>query len=140
MTPRVDVDAPPESVWAVLTAVDDWPDFVPTVQALHRESPSGTGLGPDARVRIKQPGMPPLVWQVTEFDDEGRSFTWTARSGGVITTGGHRVTESPGGSVLELSIDQRGPLAPLVRAVLGGRTRRYVETEARSIKARAESA
>lgn len=140
MTTRVDVDAPPEAVWAVLTAVEAWPAFVPTVESLRRESPGGSGLGTDVRVRIKQPGMPALVWRVTEFD-EGTSFTWTASSGGVTTTGGHRVTARPGGgSVLELTLDQKGPLAPLVRRILRARTRRYVRTEAHSIKARAESA
>ncbi len=135
---RVEIDAPPATVWAVLTAVDAWPSYVPTVDSLHRETPGA--LGPDARVRIKQPGLPELTWRVTEFD-EGTSFTWTAKSGGVTTTGGHRVTaRTGGGSLLELTLDQRGPLAPLVRTLFGGRTRRYIETEARSIMARAESA
>lgn len=136
VTVRVEVEAPPERVWEVLTAVGDWPGFVPTVDRLRPETPGP--LGPGSRVRIKQPGMPELTWRVTAFA-EGTSFTWAARGGGVTTTGGHHVApRRDGGSVLELSIDQRGPLAPLVRAVFGARTRRYVETEARSIKDRAE--
>lgn len=136
VTVRVEVDAAPERVWQVLTTVAEWPDFVPTVDRLHVETPGP--LGPGSRVRIKQPGMPELVWRVTDHT-AGTSFTWTARGGGVATTAGHRVTGTRGGSVLELSIDQRGPLAPVARALFGARTRRYVETEARSVKARAEA-
>ncbi|MDT0381559.1 SRPBCC family protein [Streptomyces sp. DSM 42041] len=137
VTTQVGIDAPPERVWEVLTAVGDWPDFVPTVDRLTVETPGPLGHG--SRARIKQPGMPALRWRVTAFE-AGASFAWTARGGGVTTTGGHRVAPRPGGgSLLELSIDQRGPLAPLVRAVFGARTRRYVETEARSVKARAEA-
>jgi hypothetical protein len=90
--------------------------------------------------RVKQPGMPALVWHVTELA-LGRAFTWEARSGGIVTIARHDISPADGGgSEVTLGIDQRGPIAWLLHLCFGGRTRRYVEAEARGLKRRAEVA
>jgi hypothetical protein len=89
--------------------------------------------------RVKQPGMPALVWRVTELA-LGRAFTWEARTGGMVTVASHDISPADGGSAVTLSIDQHGPIAWLVHLCFGGRTRRYVEAEARGLKRRAEVA
>ncbi|WP_182887400.1 SRPBCC family protein [Microbispora sp. H10885] len=133
----VDIDASQERVWRILADVVRWPEFLPTMT---RVAYTGDGpLGPGVRVRIKQPALPPMVWEVTEFTD-GTSFTWRAASGGVVTVAGHVLTPRPGGGVsVLLTIAQSGPLAPLVGLLTGGRTRRYVRTEAESLKRRCEA-
>lgn len=97
------------------------------------------GLGLGSQVRISQPGMRPLVWTVSEFE-QGRSFTWTSSVGGVTTVGSHAVHPLGGErcSQLILGLTQRGALAPVVGLLLGRRTRRYVGLEAAGLKAAAE--
>lgn len=132
---QVEVEAPPENVWQVVSDVERWPDFLPTVR---RVEPLGSEeLGPGSLVRISQPWMPVLTWRITEWTP-GRSFTWQARSGGVTTTATHVIAPRDGGSTLTLGIDQTGLAAPLVGLLTGRRTRRYVETEATHTKRRAE--
>ncbi|MEV7805403.1 SRPBCC family protein [Microbispora sp. NPDC088329] len=132
----VDIDASPDRVWRVLTDVARWPEFTPTMTAV--EHLDDGPLSPGVRVRIKQPGLPPMVWQVTELTD-GRSFAWQAAGGGVTTLATHVLTPRDGGVSVLLGIDQSGPLAPLMSLLIGGRTRRYVRTEAESLKRRCES-
>ncbi|TQS28095.1 SRPBCC family protein [Microbispora sp. KK1-11] len=132
----VDIDATAERVWRVMTDVARWPEFTPTMTTVE---PLGDGpLGLGGRFRIKQPGLPPMVWQVSEFTD-GRSFAWQATGGGVTTIGTHVLTPRQSGVSVVLGIDQSGPLAPLMSLLVGGRTRRYVRTEAESLRRRCES-
>ncbi len=132
----VDIDAAAERVWRVMTDVARWPEFTPTMTTVE---PLGDGpLSLGGRVRIKQPGLPPMVWQVTEFTD-GASFAWRATGGGVTTIGTHVLTPRENGVSVLLGIDQSGPLAPLMGLLVGGRTRRYVRTEAESLRRRCES-
>lgn len=68
----------------------------------------------------------PGPWEVTELTPE-RSFTWVSSSGGVRTVGGHRIVVLPERRVgVELTLDQSGPLAPVVGRLAGGVIRRYL--------------
>jgi len=49
---------------------------------------------------------------------------------GVRTTASHEVSERDGGTRLVLGIDWSGPLAPIVRMLVGMKARRMVEQEA----------
>jgi hypothetical protein len=92
------------------------------------------------RFRIKQPGMLPLVWRVSAVAD-GESFTWETRSPGVRTSGFHRVAANPDGTTqITIGIDQTGPLAGLLNALMGGKTRRFLALEAAGLKAASEKA
>ena len=79
-----------------------------------------------------------MVWRVSEYE-QGRLFTWEARSPGILVVGRHAVQASGRGCVVTLGVDQRGFMAPLVKFLWGKLTRRYVEIEAQSLKKRCES-
>lgn len=136
VTATVEVDAPADAVWEVLTSPAGWPawtDSVTEAELLDERF----GLG--ARVRVVQPGLRPAVWTVTDLE-EGRAFTWTSRSPGVLTTASHVLLPAgPGRTELRLHLHHDGFLASLVHRLLGARTRRYVEMEARGLKAAAEA-
>src|SRR4029450_3222856 len=96
------------------------------------------------RARVKQPGMPRLVWEVTEYVP-GQVFSWASKAPGVTTTGGHRLVADPGGSgsggdgpgdsgTVTLTLDQDGFLASVVWRLTGSRSRRYVQMEADGVK------
>ncbi|MCT2585556.1 SRPBCC family protein [Actinophytocola gossypii] len=136
VTVVVDVDAPPATLWTILTQPSTWPawtESMDTVDLLDGDLRLG------ARARIVQPGLRPMVWTVTAFEP-GRAFTWTAEAAGVRTAGTHEVEALDGGarSRLTLGLTQRGALAPLIRLLLGRRSRRYVGLEAAGLKAAAE--
>ena len=100
----------------------------------------GTELAVGRRFRVTQPGLPTIVWRVTKLHS-GQFFEWEARSPGVHTVAFHRVTAEPGGGTrITIGIDQTGPLAGLVGAALGRKTRRYLAMEAAGLKAASEAA
>lgn len=132
----VTIAAPPERVWEVVTDVERWPERIPTVDEAERLEPGPLAVG--SRTRLKQPKLSEAVWTVTELAD-GRSFTWNSTSPGISITGGHVVEPDPAGARLTLTLQVSGPLAPLGWLMTRAMTRRYVETEAASVKKAAES-
>jgi uncharacterized membrane protein len=133
----VDIAASAERVWEVILDVESWPQWTPSMTSVQRLDAGPLGLG--SRARIKQPGLPPLVWQVTDLD-EGSRFTWVARTPGLTAAATHEVTRAPGGSRLTLTVAWSGPLAGAGAALAGRRTRRSLAQEAGGAKARSESA
>jgi uncharacterized protein YndB with AHSA1/START domain len=134
---KVEIEATPEKVWATLTDVERWPEWTASMTTLERLNGDTLALG--ARVRIKQPGMPTLVWTVTQFD-LGLSFSWRSTSPGVATVGTHLIEGAAGDRVtVTLSIHQSGMLAPVVGLFTSTKTRRYVNMEAQGLKQRCEA-
>lgn len=130
------IAAPANQVWLALSAVEHWPDWLPTVTSLERLDSGPLRVGSQAK--IKQPKLPPLTWTVTEFLPE-KSFAWTTRSAGVTTIGDHQVAGEGDGVTVTLIIRQEGPLAGLAALFWGKQTRRYLEMEGQSLKQRCES-
>jgi hypothetical protein len=54
--------------------------------------------------------------------------------------GRHHVRPSRGGAHVTLSLEWSGWLAPLIRLLYGGLSRRYVDAEAEGLKRRCEAA
>ena len=82
-----------------------------------------------SRARIRQPGLPPAVWEVTDLVP-GEGFSWAATGPGIRTIGHHRFAPAPDGTVkLTLGLEQTGPLAGVMRALLTGRTKRFLRLE-----------
>ena len=131
----IDIDADPERVWATLVDVERWPQWTASMRELTYLD--GDGLAPGRRVRIRQPRLPALVWEVSELDP-GRCFSWRAESPGVTSEGVHLVRSTAAGTSVTLGIRHSGPLAGIVGRLTGGRTRRYVRMEAEGLKRRCE--
>ena len=133
----VTIDAQPAAVWAALTDIEHWPELTASITSVRLLQPGKLAVGVEAQIR--QPKLPPTTWRVTELEPEV-SFTWIARAPGVVTTAGHVLTAEAGGGVtVLLSVEHRGPLAPVVHALTGRLTRRYMGMEAAGLKSRAEA-
>jgi hypothetical protein len=131
-----DVHVESDRLWAVLTDPGDWPRWTESMREVRLLD---GGLAPGSRVRIVQPRLPATVWTVTKLVPE-RELTWTASAAGVVTTATHSLRPGPDGTTrLRLGLEQRGVLAPLVRALLGRLSRRYVELEADGLRHAAEA-
>lgn len=126
-----------QQAWTALTDVTDWPRWTASMNSV--EPLDGARLRPGDRYKISQPGLPVLVWRVTEVS-AGESFVWEARSPGVRTVGFHRLDANPDGTTrISIGVDHSGPLAWLVGALTGARTRRYLKLEAAGLKAASET-
>lgn len=130
------IEAPPERVWPIMSDVERWPEWTKSIRSV--ELLDGPMLHVAGRARVRQPGLPPAVWTVTELE-ANRSFTWRNAAAGVTSVATHQLTEIGDGTGLTLSITWRGPLAWLVALIFGKRSKRYVAMEAQGLKARCES-
>src|SRR5688572_1943831 len=68
-----EVDAPQEVVFAVLSEIERWPEWTPTVTRVERLGDAGAPLALGGRLRIVQPKVPPADWTVTALEP-GRGF------------------------------------------------------------------
>ncbi len=131
------ISAPVERVWDVFSDVERWPEWTASVTDL--TVVSGPVLAIGSRVRIKQPGLPVLVWEVTAVEP-GRSWTWTSRSVGVRTRARHQLERIDSATThVEQIIEHTGALGVLVGRLMRRRTRRYLAMEAAGLKARSEA-
>jgi uncharacterized membrane protein len=132
----VSIDAPADVVWDVFTDVERWPDW--TASVTYIDALDGPGLAVGKRYAIKQPRMPKLVWEVTEFSP-GTTWTWVQRSPGGLTLARHEVTaQSDGGTRVDQRLEQRGPIGALIGMLMRRMTRRYLDLEAAGLKQRSE--
>jgi uncharacterized membrane protein len=133
---EIEVDAPAERVWSIMSDVGRWPEWTDSVDDVQRLDEGPLEVG--SQTRVKQPRFPSAVWTVTDLE-AGRSFAWEARGLGFTTRGVHGVDGGEESARVVLEIQLRGPLAPVMWLLTAGITRRYVDMEARGLKARAET-
>jgi uncharacterized protein YndB with AHSA1/START domain len=132
----IEISAPPERVWPVLIDVERWPEWTPTMISVRRVDAGPLAVG--SRARVRQPKLPPAVWQVTELVP-GRSFTWISGGIGVRVVARHTVeASSTGGSRATVSIQFAGPLGPLFARLTRSLNERYLALEAKGLKGRSE--
>ena len=132
----VDIDAPPEKVFALLCDVERWPEWTPTMTSVQRLDHGPFAVGSSAR--ILQPKLRPAVWKVTELED-GRNFTWVTSAPGLRMKAGHKVERQGAGSRVELSFEMSGLIAPVASRLYGALIEKYVTTETQSLKQRCEN-
>jgi uncharacterized membrane protein len=134
----IDIDAPPQRVWDVLSDLESWPQRIETVDVVELLTPAPVGVG--SRVRLKQPKLPEGIWEVTVWDAPSY-FEFRQSSGALTDVAGHRVEAlADDRSRLTLTLEMRGLLVPVVALFWKGLTNRYLTTEAQGMKRAAESA
>ena len=130
----VDIDAPPDRVWNVMSDGERWPEWTKSVTSV---KVFGKPLRVGSRAIIKQPGFPHAFWKVTELVP-GRSFTWVSWAPGMKVFAKH--------SVEPIGVGARATLSLRFEGMLGGwfgkRTKdvnnRYLAMEAAGLKSRSE--
>jgi hypothetical protein len=128
--------ATPDRLWSLASDVERWGDRLPTVDVVRPLDRGPTGVG--STFEVRQPGLPKAVWEVIDWQQQERSFTWVSSSPGIRSTAVHTVHEDDGGSRLDLSLEWSGPLARVLEALIGRKARGMVETEARTFTRLAE--
>jgi uncharacterized membrane protein len=131
----VEIGRPPDLVWPVLIDVERWPEWTASVTGVERLDRAPFGMG--SRVRIRQPRLKTMVWQVSEFQP-GKLFIWQARNVGISVIGCHQIRPGEGGSTVTLRVDQSGWLSPILKPFFAPLTQKYVDMEASGLKKRCE--
>lgn len=112
----IDIDAPQQRVWDVLSALDAWPQRIETVDMVELLTPAPITEG--SRVRLKQPKLPEGTWDVTVWDAPSY-LEWTQTSDGTTSVAGHRVEAlGEGRARLTLTTRHARPPRPDRRPVL----------------------
>lgn len=134
----IDIDAPQQRVWDVLSDLEAWPRRIETVDVIELLTPAPVGEG--SRVRLKQPKLPEGTWEVTVWDAPS-FFEFRQKAGGVSNIAGHRVEAlEEGRSRLTLILEMRGLPVLVIGVFYKGLTNRYMTIEAQGMKRAAESA
>jgi hypothetical protein len=137
-TTTLDTAAGPDATWDALVDVVTWPRWTASMTAVERLDDGPLRVG--SRARIKQPGFPWLVWEVSDLRP-GVEFTWFTTAPGTRTEGRHLLERNPDGTTrITLIIDQTGPVGVVFGALTKGKTRRFLALEAAGLKAASESA
>ncbi len=132
----IHITVPPETVWAVTSDVERWPDWLATVTSVRRMDAEPFGVGSVAR--IKQPAQPEAEWTVTEFDPP-RRFVWVSSRPGLRFEAIHEVTPSGDGTTNRLSIEATGALAVLLWPILWPALRWALRQENEGLKRTCEA-
>jgi uncharacterized protein YndB with AHSA1/START domain len=131
----IDIAAPAERVFQVMSDVERWHEWTPSVTSVKRIGDGPLAIG--SRAIIRQPKFPPALWKVSAIEP-GRSFTWISGAPGLRVVGHHSVEPTAAGSRATLSLDLRGFLGGVFGAMTKDLTERYLAFEANGLKARSE--
>jgi len=133
----IDIDAPQQRVWDVLSDLERWPQRIETVDTLELLTPAPIATG--TQVRLRQPKLPEGTWEVTVWDAPSY-FEWRQKASGVTNVAGHRVEAlGKGRARLTLTVELRGLLVPLFGRLYRDLTNRYLTLECEGMKRAAES-
>ena len=133
---EIDVAAPTERVWEVMTDLDRWPEWTLSVSSVKRLGNKPFAIG--TKVLVRQPGLPPAVWKISSIES-GRSFTWVSSAPGIHVTATHSAVPVPGGSRITLRLEYQGFVGELFARLTEKITDRYMNYEAEGLKARSEN-
>ena len=133
----VEIEAPPDKVWKVLTDVEKWAEWTSSIDQI--ESLDSGPLQIGARYRIRQPKLSTNIYQVMTLEP-GKEFSWLARAMGLEILGEHRMEALSGSNKVKVrnTLSLKGFLAPLVGCFYSNLTRRYVEMEVHGLRRRCE--
>jgi uncharacterized protein YndB with AHSA1/START domain len=132
---NVDIDAPPDRVWAVMSDIEKWHEWTASVRSISRREHGP--IRPGHRAWVRQPKFPPALWTVTDVSE--RSFTWVSRAPGMVVTANHFVTPVGTGSRATLSLHFADILGPLFGRLTRDINNRYLAMEAAGLKRRSET-
>ena len=136
-THSIDIDAPPDVVWQIMSDVERWPEWTASVTKVTRADAGPLAVG--SRATLWQPKFPRAQWTVTRLLRD-RGFSWDNRAPGIHVTGHHDIEPRGKGSRVSLRLHYEGLLGRLLARLTRGITLRYLAMEAEGLKRRAESA
>ncbi len=110
----VEIDAPPEKVWALVNKLEEWPQWIPSIKKIEKLSEGALGIGSQIRVTAKSIITVRLLMTITEFVP-GRHAVMQGKVLGTEMTRYYTLEPVNGGTRLTAGGEVSGLLAFLVR-------------------------
>jgi hypothetical protein len=136
---EIEIDADPDSVWAVLMHFEAYPDWNPFIMSMQGDQSVGAKL----RARLQPPGARGITLRpAVTVNEPGMAFGWLGKLGGVphLFDGAHRFQLEPieeGRRTRFVQSERfRGILLPLVRRSVLPATLRGFEAMNRALAER----
>jgi uncharacterized protein YndB with AHSA1/START domain len=129
---EIDIAAPPEVVWDVLTDLEQWPRWNPAVKSMSFEGP----LAPGSEFRWK--AGPGTIVSTLERVEPPRVVAWRGRTMSIKALHEWRLAPSNGGTRVETEETYSGLLARLFRSQLQKTLDRALEEGLEHLKREAE--
>lgn len=128
----IEVAAPPEVVWDVLTGFADWPKWNPDVKSMSFDGPLEPGL------TFRWKSGPGTIVSTLEEVDPPRRVRWRGRTMSIAALHEYRLEPRDGGTRVETEETFSGLLARLMRGSLQKTLDRALEQGLEQLKAEAE--
>lgn len=137
-TKSIEIASPAERIWAVMSDVERWHEWTPSITSVVLTDKPPLRLGSHAV--IKQPKFPAAKWRVTELVP-GRGFVWISTGPGIVVSGSHQIAaNATGGScTVTLRLQFTGLLGGLFGGLTAGINQRYLTMEIEGLRNRCES-
>jgi uncharacterized membrane protein len=132
----LEIEASLDRLWALTVAIEDLPEFTPTVTSVERLDDGPLRVG--SRARLKQPGQPPRVWTVTALEPR-RRFEWSTRLLGITMTGVHELAATDLGTRNVLRVELSGWASSVVGVLLRAPIGRAIARENEGLRMAAEA-
>jgi Polyketide cyclase / dehydrase and lipid transport len=129
---EIEIGAPPEVAWNVLTAIGRWPDWNPAVKSVGFEE--GIDIGSEFRWKAG----PGTIWSTIQDVDAPRRIVWTGESFGVRAIHVHTFKPHAGGTLVRTEESYDGLVARIFRRRLKNTLDTTLDDELRHLKAEAE--
>jgi hypothetical protein len=129
---EIEIDAPPEAAWEVLTAIGSWPDWNPDVKSVSVED--AVEEGTEFRWKAGAGTITSTVAQV----DAPRRIVWTGTSFGIKAIHVHTLEARSGSTLVRTEESFDGLLARVFRGRLQRTLDTSLDNELRHLKAAVE--
>jgi len=110
----VEINAPPETVWALVNEFEEWPQWIPSIKKIEKLSEGALGEGSTIRVIAKSTITVKLLMTITEFVPGQRAIL-QGKVLGTEMTRYYTIEPLNGGTRLTAGGEVSGLLAYLVR-------------------------
>lgn len=131
----IDIAAPKERVAAVMIDVEKWYEWTASINRVKLLDTGPMRVG--SRALVRQPKLPPAIWKVSALEP-GHGFTWFSAGPGMRATGYHYAESAPAGARATLTLEYDGPFAGVLAWLTKSVTERYLDMEAKGLRARSE--
>ena len=129
---EVEIAAPPETVWGVLSTIDRWPTWNPEVKAASTSGPLAEGS------EFRWKAGPATVTSIVRRLDPPRTIGWTGKSLGTSAIHVWRLEAQNGKTLVRTEESLEGIVARVLRKPLEKTLNRMLEGWLRQLKAEAE--
>jgi uncharacterized protein YndB with AHSA1/START domain len=126
------IDAPPDTVWDGLTAIDDWPSWNPEVKEASLEGPVSSGT------QFRWKAGPGTITSTLQHVDRPHVIAWTGRTFGMNAFHVWRLEPNNGATRVQTEETFDGLMARLFRRRLSKTLTTSLESGLRHLKTEAE--